>query len=68
MWLTVGIVVAAVLLLLVAGVPWFFNWLSPRTDGRLRARAYRPFHSAGRFSKNAFTPSWMSSVVKAMVS
>ena len=22
--------------------------------------AYRPFHSGGRFSKNAFTPSWMS--------
>lgn len=38
MWLTVGIIVAAILLLIGGGVPWYFNWLSPRTDGWLRAR------------------------------
>ena len=32
-----------------------------------RRRAHRPFHSGSRFSKNALTPSWMSSVENASV-
>ena len=31
-------------------------------------RAHRPVHSGSRFSKNAFTPSWMSSVANAIAS
>src|SRR6185437_3285561 len=32
------------------------------------AQSQRPFHSGSRFSKNALTPSWMSSVENAIVS
>ena len=33
-----------------------------------RGVAHRPVHSGSRFSKNAFTPSWMSSVANAIAS
>jgi adenylate cyclase len=36
-WLLVAIALASVVVLL-AGVRWFFNWLSPRVDARRRAR------------------------------
>ncbi|MGH7910777.1 MAG: PQQ-binding-like beta-propeller repeat protein, partial [Candidatus Dormibacteraceae bacterium] len=39
-----------------------------RRTGAIAATAQRPFHSGSRFSKNARTPSWMSSVENAIVS
>jgi adenylate cyclase len=46
MWLTVGIAIAAFLLLGAGAVPWFFNWLAPRTDARRRARDDNYFFNA----------------------
>ena len=36
--MTVVMIVAVLLVAIAVSVPWFFNWLSPRTDARRRSR------------------------------
>src|SRR5947209_4652514 len=38
MWITVVVIVAALVVVAAAGIPWFFHWLSPRTDAWRRSR------------------------------
>ena len=38
MWITVVVIVAVLVVVAAAGIPWFFNWLSPRTDAWQRSR------------------------------
>jgi adenylate cyclase len=47
MWVTIAIIVAVLLVAVAAvGIPWFFNWLSPRTDARRRSRDDNYFFDA----------------------
>jgi adenylate cyclase len=46
LWMVVIIVVVAFVVVAVVGVPFFFNWLSPRTDAQRRSRDDNYFFDA----------------------
>jgi hypothetical protein len=46
MWAIVVVIVAILAVAVPVGVPWFFNWLSPRTDARRRSRDDNYFFAA----------------------
>src|SRR5437763_638729 len=46
MWVTAVMIVALLVAVAGVGIPWFFNWLSPRTDARRRSRDDNYFFDA----------------------